>query len=119
VTVVVLTACPPGLRGQITRWLMEIAPGVFVGYISTRVRELLWLRIVEHIGRGRALMVHATKGEQRLAFRVHGHDWTPVDHDGVQLMRRPRKHGTEDTDEEATSKAPKGWSHAGRRRRFG
>ena len=117
-TVVVLTACPPGLRGQLTRWLMEISPGVFVGFVSTRVRELLWLRIVEYIGRGRAIMVHSTKGEQRLAFKVHGHDWLPVDYDGVQLMRRPRASSSTDVDG-SVSRPPKGWSHAGRRRRFG
>jgi CRISPR-associated protein Cas2 len=88
VTVIVLTAVPPGLRGHLTRWLLEISPGVFVGHISTRVRELMWTRIIEYVKDGRALMVHSTRGEQRLAFQVHGHDWTPVDHDGITLMRR-------------------------------
>ena len=44
-TVIVLTACPAGLRGDLTRWLLEIAPGIFVGHISARVRERLWLRV--------------------------------------------------------------------------
>jgi CRISPR-associated protein Cas2 len=48
----------------------------------------MWLRIIEYVSDGRALMVHSTKGEQRLAFKVHGHDWTPVDFDGITLMRR-------------------------------
>lgn len=85
---VVLTAVPPGLRGHLTRWLLEISPGVFVGHVSARVRELMWARIVEFVVDGRALMVHSTRGEQRLAFAVHGHDWTPVDYDGITLMRR-------------------------------
>lgn len=87
-TVIVLTAVPPGLRGHLTRWLLEISPGVYVGFVSARVRELMWDRIVEHMAEGRALMVHATQGEQRLEFLVHGHDWTPVDYDGITLMRR-------------------------------
>ena len=87
-TVVVLTAVPPGLRGHLTRWLLEISPGVFVGHVSARVRELMWARIVEFVVDGRALMVHSTRGEQRLAFAVHGHDWTPVDFDRITLMRR-------------------------------
>jgi CRISPR-associated protein Cas2 len=33
-------------------------------------------------------MAYSTRNEQRLAFEVHGHDWTPVDFDGVTLMRR-------------------------------
>ncbi|WIX85668.1 type I-E CRISPR-associated endoribonuclease Cas2e [Amycolatopsis sp. DG1A-15b] len=87
-TVIVLTAVPPGLRGHLTRWLLEISPGVYVGFVSARVRELIWERVVEYIAEGRALMVHATSGEQRLEFQVHGHDWTPVDYDGITLMRR-------------------------------
>lgn len=87
-TVVVLTAVPPGLRGHLTRWLLEISPGVFVGHLPARVRERMWYRIVEFVDDGRALMVHSVQGEQRLAFQVHGHDWTPVDYDGITLMRR-------------------------------
>lgn len=44
--VLVLTACPSGLRGDISRWMLEIAPGVFVGRLSTRVRERLWERTI-------------------------------------------------------------------------
>ncbi|MEV6321350.1 type I-E CRISPR-associated endoribonuclease Cas2e [Nocardia sp. NPDC051787] len=87
-TIVVLTAVPPGLRGHLTRWLLEISPGVFVGHISPRVRDLMWQRVVEFVAEGRAIMVHSARNEQRLAFQVHGHDWTPVDHDGLMLMRR-------------------------------
>ena len=87
-TVVVLTAVPPGLRGHLTRWLLEISPGVFIGHISPRVRELMWERITEFVSDGRALMVFTARNEQRLTFKVHGHDWTPVDYDGITLMRR-------------------------------
>lgn len=87
--VLVVTACPAGLRGQLTRWLLEIAPGVFVGRVSRRVRELLWERVVELAKNGRAIMVFSAKNEQRLDFRVHEHEWEPVDFDGVHLMRRP------------------------------
>ncbi len=87
-TVVVLTAVPPGLRGHLTRWLLEISPGVYVGQVPARVRDLMWDRVVEFVDDGRALMVYSTRGEQRLAFRVHGHEWSPVDFDGITLMRR-------------------------------
>jgi CRISPR-associated protein Cas2 len=39
--VIVLSACPAGLRGHLTRWLVEISAGVFVGHVSARVRDLL------------------------------------------------------------------------------
>ena len=113
--VLVLTAVPPGLRGVVTRWLLEIAPGVFVGHVPARVRDHVWERVVDGVGRGRAILVHSTKGEQRLAFRVHGHDWVPVDMDGLTLMRRP----TAPEAAEDGRKPPPLWSHAARRRALG
>lgn len=85
----VLTACPAGLRGDLTKWLMEISPGVFVGRPSARVRDELWIRTIDLCKDGKALLVHSTDNEQGLEFRVHNHDWVPVDHDGVMLMLRP------------------------------
>lgn len=37
--VVTLTDCPPKLRGDLTKWLMEINTGVYVGKVSARIRE--------------------------------------------------------------------------------
>lgn len=85
----VLTACPPGLRGDLTKWLMEISPGVFVGRPSARIRDQLWIRTLELCGDGKAILVYSANNDQGLDFRVHNHDWTPVDADGVMLMLRP------------------------------
>lgn len=106
-TVIVLTAVPAGLRGVLTRWLIEIGPGVFVGYVTARVRDHLWGRIIEGIGRGRAIMVFGRKSEQRLDFLVHGHEWTPTDFDGISLMLRPN------TNQPRTA-PPRNWSRAER-----
>ena len=108
--VVVLTACPSGLRGHLTRWLLEIAPGIFCGKVSARVRDEMWNRIVEMSKDGRALMVFSRRGDQGLDFRVLRHDWEPVDFDGLTLMRRPGK-----AEEKPTMRA--GWSTASRLRR--
>jgi len=90
VTVVVLTAVPVGLRGFLTRWLLEVAPGVFVGRPTGRVREHLWSKIEESVGgHGRALMVYSAANDQGLALQTFGHDWEPVDFDGLMLLRRP------------------------------
>lgn len=88
-TVLVLTAVPPGLRGHLTRWLLEIAPGVFVGTVTARVRDHLWERVQKYVGDGgRAVMVQPARSEQGLSFRVVGEAWEPVDYDGVMLIRR-------------------------------
>ncbi len=44
-TVVTLSKVPPSLRGDLTKWMQEIATGVYVGNFNTRVREQLWERI--------------------------------------------------------------------------
>ena len=87
--VLVLTACPAGLRGDLTKWLMEISPGVFVGDPSARVRDLLWERSVELSREGRVLLVHSANNEQGMLFRTHRHSWRPSDFDGLTLMTRP------------------------------
>ncbi len=110
-TVIILTACPAGLRGHLTQWLLELSAGVYVGHISARVRSRLWFRVTEMVGLGRALMVFQTKGEQRLSFRVHNHHWRLVDLDGLTLICRP----SEPVFNAAT---PAGWSKVARRRRF-
>ncbi|MGV1004390.1 MAG: type I-E CRISPR-associated endoribonuclease Cas2e [Candidatus Nanopelagicales bacterium] len=124
-TVVVLTAVPAGLRGVLTRWLLEIAPGVFVGHVSTRVRAHIWQRIVDGVGRGRALMVYSKRNEQGLEFLVHGHNWEPIDYEGISLMCRPlSKRPSEDRAEDpqeapssppGASRPPPQWSYAERR----
>ncbi|MDS2172671.1 type I-E CRISPR-associated endoribonuclease Cas2e [Nesterenkonia sp. CL21] len=87
--VLVLTATPPGLRGDLTKWLLEISPGVFVGNVNKRVREKLWERVCSMAREGRALMVHSSGNEQRLEFHVHDHHWEPTDLDGITVMKRP------------------------------
>jgi len=109
--VLVLTACPSGLRGHLTRWFLEISAGVFVGHVSARVRDLMWERVMELSKDGRAIMVYSARGEQRLAFKVHRHDWKTVDMDGVQLMLRPT-----DDSKAGTPQLRAGWSNASKYR---
>lgn len=109
--VLILTAVPAGLRGHVTRWLLEISPGVFVGKVSRRVRDELWDRVVELCKDGRAIMVETARNEQHLSFRVHHHDWEPVDLDGIQLIRRPSAPDAHDSGRRT------GWSKASKWRR--
>ncbi|WP_246108214.1 type I-E CRISPR-associated endoribonuclease Cas2e [Saccharothrix saharensis] len=59
----VVAACPTGLRGDLTRWLLEISPGVLVGKVSKRVRDLMWARVIDMVRTGRAIMVHHADNE--------------------------------------------------------
>lgn len=87
--VVSLTDCPPKVRGDLSKWLLEINTGVYVGNVNARVREELWKRICENIKDGQATMVYSTNGEQKLDFLVHNTSWVPVDFDGIKLIRKP------------------------------
>lgn len=87
--VLVLTACPVGLRGHVTRWLLEISPGVYVGKLTQRTRERLWQQVLEYSKTGRAIMVFQQKNEQGLGFKTLRSEWNPIDMDGLQLIVRP------------------------------
>jgi CRISPR-associated protein Cas2 len=102
-----------------TRWLLEIAPGVFVGKISTRVRELMWQRVIDMVRTGRAIMVYAADNEQGLAFQVHEHNWEPIDIEGITLMLRPAARPLNLGPKATTQTPSRGWSNASKRRRFG
>jgi len=84
-----LTSCPPSLKGDMTKWLFEIATGVYVGKVSARVRDLLWKRVCSSIKGGRAVMVYTTDTEQGFDFRTLDDTWEPIDFDGLKLMLRP------------------------------
>lgn len=91
-TVVVLIAAPPGLRGHLTRWMIEVAAGVFVGNPSARVRDRLWNTLADRIGDGQAAMIEPAANEQGWTIRTAGRDrWHPVDYDGLILSARPRR----------------------------
>ena len=103
--VLVVTACPAGLRGDLSKWLIELTPGVFVGRPSARIRDLLWERTVELCKDGRALLVYSEANEQGIEFRTHRHHWQPTDFDGVTLMVRP-------SPERKIVQSRTGWSRA-------
>ncbi len=114
--VIVVAACPIGLRGHLTRWLLEISAGVFVGKVSGRVRDLLWERTLEMVKTGRAIMVFSANNEQGLDFKVHKHEWTPVEMEGLTLMLRPNPQP--EGPPPGAADRTEGWSSASRRRRF-
>lgn len=85
--VVTMTNCPPKLRGDLSKWLIEINTGVYVGNVSARVREALWKRICDNISDGQATMVFNAQNEQHMDFYVHNTTWKPIDFDGIKLMK--------------------------------
>lgn len=103
--VVVTVGVPAGLRGDITRWLAEIAPGVYVGNVSRRVRDELWERVRGQVGPGGALLVVPARNEQGYEVLTHNYSWELADFDGLIFLRRPNKGSPEQTQRRKWSKA--------------
>lgn len=85
--VVVLEKVPKTLRGELSRWMIEISTGVFVGSLSATVRDLLWQKCIDKKTVGRCCQVYRTNNEQGFAIRTYG-DTTriPVNFDGLTLI---------------------------------
>lgn len=90
-TIIILIAAPEGLRGHLTRWMVEVHAGVFVGNPSRRIRDRLWGLLASRIGHGQAILVEQVPNEQGWAVRTAGADrWRPTDYDGLILSARNR-----------------------------
>jgi CRISPR-associated protein Cas2 len=90
--VMILESVPVSLRGELTRWLVEPRPGVFVGHVNAMVRDLLWKKCCVNKGAGSVIQIWSTNNEQRLRMRAHGDTRREiVDLDGLQLVRLPLK----------------------------
>ena len=85
--VIVLESVPRSLRGELTRWMLEIQSGVFVGTMSAMVRDLLWEKCAARLGKGRCCQLYRTNNEQGYAIRVMGDcSRSVVSCDGLALV---------------------------------
>ena len=98
--VLIVERAPVGLRGELTRWLLEPQAGVFVGRVSATVREKLWERTCKGLRGGAAIMIWSTNNEQGFDFALWGQssramtDWeglklVTIPHDRYPKRRRP------------------------------
>jgi len=98
--ILVLERVPVGLRGELSRWMIEPKANVFVGKMSAMVRDKLWEAACTGCKEGAALMIHPSRTEQGFSIRT----WGPtsrriVDYEGLLLVyipksdpkKRPRK----------------------------
>jgi CRISPR-associated protein Cas2 len=89
-TVIIVERATPGLRGQLTRWFLEVRAGVFVGTVTTRVREKLWELTKARSRNAGALLIYRARTEQGFSFESHGDTSRSIfDNEGLLLVRRP------------------------------
>jgi CRISPR-associated protein Cas2 len=86
---------PTSLKGELSRWLMEPLPGVFLGHVSAIVRDALWDKCREKCGKGGCILLYPWPSEQ--GFRAFTYGNLPrdiVDHEGLYLVRKPLEKGS-------------------------
>ena len=87
-TVLVMENVSPSLRGECTRWLLEIKAGVFLGPISAAVHDRLWALVQERSEGGDCLIAYSANNEQGFCMEIWGNPRrTIVDFDGLQLIK--------------------------------
>ena len=81
---------PTGLRGELSRWMIEPKTGVFVGKMSAIVRDKLWLRVEQKLKGGAAILAYPSNTEQGFIIKSCG-DTTRqlVDYDGLMIVKVP------------------------------
>ena len=89
--ILVMEKVPVGLRGELSRWMIEPKANVFVGRMSAMVRDKLWERACEKTKGGAALMIYPARTEQGFTIRTHGPTSRQiVDYEGLLLVRIPK-----------------------------
>jgi CRISPR-associated protein Cas2 len=88
--VIIVERATPGLRGQLTRWMLEVRAGVFVGTLSSRVRDKLWELVKARNPNGGSLLLARANNEQGFVVETHGDTSRQVfDMEGLLLVRKP------------------------------
>ena len=87
--VLIVKGVTPSLRGSLTRWLLEVQAGVFVGYVSSQVRDRIWTMVQGRRRLGSCTLVTRSNDEQGLNVVTVGetHCRPKVDYEGLALVR--------------------------------
>ena len=86
--VMIMESVPPGARGELSRWLLEPSPGVFVGHVSAMVRDKLWEKCCQSCKEGGVMQIWKTNNEQRYKMRMWGNTRRAiVEMEGLQLVK--------------------------------
>ena len=74
----VLQKVPQALRGELTRWLIEVKAGVYVGHVTAMVRDRLWEKCQRSARAGSVFQAWNTNNEQRFQMRIAGENGRSV-----------------------------------------
>lgn len=95
VIILLVERAPTGLRGELSRYLIEPRAGVFVGNVSAMVRDKLWELVCREKEPTAGMLICGAKTEQKFTIRTHNDPTREiVDWEGLQLVhiRTQRQH---------------------------
>jgi CRISPR-associated protein Cas2 len=106
-TVIHVQNAPPHTHGVLSRWMLHVAPGLYVGTLNRRVRERLWTELKDIIEPGRAALVYPSNTEQRFTIETYGVGrYEPIEMEGITLVL---EHSLVDNNTEQTRDFPVDW----------
>lgn len=80
--VLIVSKAKPSLRGRLSRWMLQLKAGVYVGTLSARVRDQLWRSTCASLQGGWAVLLHAANREQGFSVEVSGR--APVEFEDLE-----------------------------------
>ena len=93
--VMILERVTPSLRGELTRWLIQLKTGVFLGHVSGRVRDLLWEKVkasADLSTRPAGIMAYSDNTEQGFSCVSFGDTSKQIrDFEGIFLAKTKEK----------------------------
>lgn len=96
-TIITLRKAVPSLRGDLSKWMQEIATGVYVGNFNSKIREELWERVKESIGNGEATLSYACRNEIGYNFETTNTERQVYNFEGIPLVYFPKKINDKET----------------------
>lgn len=85
-SVIILSNVPQSVKGYASVYFVQVSPGVYVGNVSARVRELLWSKLLSTKKLGAATMIYTDDSEQGFHIETHMSHHSAVDFDGIDLI---------------------------------
>lgn len=89
VVIIITESVQAACHGVVSRYLMRVGAGIYVGTLTSRVRDAMWLQAQEFRGRGEMTMIYPSVTPQ--GFTILGSGKSPkwlVDFDGLTFLKK-------------------------------
>ena len=98
-TVITLSKVSNSLKGDLSKWMQEIATGVYIGNFNSKIRDKLWERIQDAVGSGEATISYPMRNELGYTFNTLNTKREIYYSDGIPLICFPLETEPEGDDE--------------------